>query len=317
MKIAFNKRLSKPTLGPYIFLDRLVKQFEKSGIDIVRNPGRYHQIQLINISGSCRDSKRWGAKTVLRVDGIYHDLSINSKERNQSIFNTYHSVDGIVFQCEFARKMLYKHFGRPQNTNLEIVIPNGVDGSFGPEGNKKDFGFEHTLIVSGKWSWPSKRLPQMIRCFLGLGRKDLGLVVLGNVENPVIHPQIKYIGFVEPSELPVFYRGADIMIHMAYTDWCPNTVVEALSCGVPVITTHNGGVPELIQGCGVVIKNESDYDLEFLDHNNLPELNPNLMGEGIDFILSKREDFVRPRLDLTIEECSKRYLNFFNTVLAG
>jgi len=315
MKIAFNKRQENPTIGPFIFLERLIAYLESNGVEIARNTGRYHELQFINISGSGRDAKRWRAKTVLRVDGIYHDLSINSEQRNESIRDTYHSVDGIVFQCQFARTMLYKHFGKPQKAQHEVIIYNGVDESFSPQGSKIDFGFQHSIVVSGKWCWPSKRLSQMIEGFLALGRKDLGLVVLGEVDNKIQHPQIKYIGFVSPNELPSYYRGADVMLHCAYADWCPNTVVEALACGTPVITTHNGGVPELIQGSGVIIRNDPDYNLEFLDHNSLPKINATLMGEAIDIILYNQKDFVKPRPDLTIEHCGQQYLNFFRKVL--
>ena len=317
MKIAFNRRENNPTIGPYIFQERLIKYLEKRGVDIVHNAGRYHDLQFVNISGIDPEAKHWGSKTVLRIDGIYHDSTTNCRGQNVEISNTYHNVDAIVFQCEFSRKMLYKHFGKSHKAKYETVIHNGVGSSFSPQGEKIDYGFEHTLIMSGKWSWPSKRLSQMIRCFVSLNRKDLGLVVLGNVKNPVIHPQIKYIGFVSPAKLPIYYRSADIMVHMAYTDWCPNSVVEGLVSGLPVITTHNGGVPELIQGCGIVIKNEPDYNLEFLNHSKLPELNVDLMNESIDIILHKREDFIRPRPDLSIESCGEQYLNFFNKVLAG
>jgi glycosyltransferase involved in cell wall biosynthesis len=106
------------------------------------------------------------------------------------------------------------------------------------------------------------------------------------------------------------------MMHMAYVDWCPNAVVEGLVSGLPVLTTHNGGVPELIKGSGIIIKNEPDYNLEFIDHNNLPKLDPILVGEAIDILLHNRESFVKSRPDLTIENCGKQYLDFFKRVLS-
>jgi glycosyltransferase involved in cell wall biosynthesis len=316
MKIAFNRRQENPTIGPFIFLERLIAYLKKNGVEVVRNPGRYHELHFINISGSGRNADHWKAKKLLRVDGIYYDTSMNSAEQNKGIRDTYHSVDAIVFQCEFARKMLYKHFGKPQNAKYETIIHNGVDDSFSPQGNKFDHGFKHTIAVSGKWSWKSKRLNQITECFLALNRQDLGLVILGEAPNQIIDSRIKYLGFVPPDKLPSYYRGADIMMHAAYVDWCPNSVVEALASGLPVLTTHNGGVPELIRGSGIIIKNEPDYNLEFIDHDNLPKLNPVLVGEAIDILLHRREDFIKSRPDLTIEHCGKQYLDFFKKVLS-
>lgn len=316
MKVAFNRREENPTIGPYIFLERLISYLENTNrVQVVRNPGRYHQIHFINISGSGRKADQWKAKKILRIDGIYHDLNLNSNERNESIRSTYHDADGVVFQCNFSRQMLYKHFGKPAKARAETIIYNGVDSSFCPEGKSVNFGFKHSLVMSGKLSWPSKRLAETIEALLSLDRSDLGLIVLGEVKDKVKDPRIKYCGFIDPKDLPAFYRGVDIMLHLAYTDWCPNVVVEALSCGVPVITTHNGGVPELVQGSGVIIKNDPDYDMEFVDFRKLPKISPMLLSEAIDMIIENREQFVVPRPDLSIEHCGKQYVEFFERVL--
>lgn len=316
MKISFNKRDKQPTIGPYIFLERLIAFLKSSeGIEVVRNAGRFHHLHMINISGSGRRADRWKAKKVLRMDGIYHDLSSDNKDSNEGIRDTYHNVDGVIFQCDFARAMAYKHFGKPAKAKHEAVIYNGVDETFSSEGEAHDFGFEHTIIISGKWSWPSKRFADMVECFLSLERPDVGLVILGHVENKIEHPRIRYCGFVAPDELPQYYRGADIMFHLAYTDWCPNAVVEALSCGVPVITTHNGGVPELVQGSGIVIKSDEDYDMEFVDFQSLPQVNKILVAEAVNLILEDKAQFICQRPDLSMARCGAQYLEFFRKVV--
>ena len=42
---------------------------------------------------------------------------------------------------------------------------------------------------------------------------------------------------------------------LKYKDPCPNTVIEALSCGLPILYSASGGVPEIVgNGCGVALK---------------------------------------------------------------
>ena len=42
---------------------------------------------------------------------------------------------------------------------------------------------------------------------------------------------------------------------LKYKDPCPNTVVEALSCGLPILYSESGGIPELVNNsCGVGLK---------------------------------------------------------------
>ena len=45
---------------------------------------------------------------------------------------------------------------------------------------------------------------------------------------------------------------------LKYKDPCPNTVIEALACGLPVLYSKSGGLPELVTsncGVGLSVKN--------------------------------------------------------------
>ncbi len=44
-----------------------------------------------------------------------------------------------------------------------------------------------------------------------------------------------------------YYQAADVYIHAARADTFPNTVLEALACGTPVVATAVGGIPEQIR----------------------------------------------------------------------
>lgn len=58
---------------------------------------------------------------------------------------------------------------------------------------------------------------------------------------------VKYSGYQsDPAMIATFYQAADVFLHAAYADNFPYTVIEALSCGVPVIATAVGGIPEQI-----------------------------------------------------------------------
>ena len=51
-----------------------------------------------------------------------------------------------------------------------------------------------------------------------------------------------------PEEVAEFYRASDIYLHGAKADTFPNAVLEAISCGIPVIATAVGGIPEQVKG---------------------------------------------------------------------
>ncbi len=59
---------------------------------------------------------------------------------------------------------------------------------------------------------------------------------------------LRFVPFVpEPRALAVYYQAADVYVHAARADTFPNTVLEALACGRPVVATAVGGIPEQVQ----------------------------------------------------------------------
>ena len=60
---------------------------------------------------------------------------------------------------------------------------------------------------------------------------------------------------VTHADLPDQYRDADIMVVPSLYDNSPYTCLEALACGVPVVGTSAGGMPEYIQDgvCGTIV----------------------------------------------------------------
>ena len=46
--------------------------------------------------------------------------------------------------------------------------------------------------------------------------------------------------------IAAYYKSADIFLHAAHAENFPYTIIEALCCGVPVIATAVGGIPEQI-----------------------------------------------------------------------
>ncbi len=59
--------------------------------------------------------------------------------------------------------------------------------------------------------------------------------------------QVRLHGALPPATLPIWYAAADVVALTSTSEGCPNSVLEALACGRPVIATAVGGVPDLVQ----------------------------------------------------------------------
>jgi len=42
------------------------------------------------------------------------------------------------------------------------------------------------------------------------------------------------------------YRSADVLLNTSLVDNSPNSLIEAMACGVPVVSTNVGGIPDLV-----------------------------------------------------------------------
>lgn len=58
---------------------------------------------------------------------------------------------------------------------------------------------------------------------------------------------VRFTGRVDNAGMAALYRDADLMLNPSKVDNMPNSVLEALASGVPVVSTNVGGVPFMVE----------------------------------------------------------------------
>lgn len=58
---------------------------------------------------------------------------------------------------------------------------------------------------------------------------------------------VTFTGRVDNAGMGALYQGADVMLNPSTVDNMPNSVLEALASGVPVVSTNVGGVPYMVE----------------------------------------------------------------------
>jgi glycosyltransferase involved in cell wall biosynthesis len=80
-------------------------------------------------------------------------------------------------------------------------------------------------------------------------------------------------------EAPEIYRAAHLLLHTKYNDPCPTVPIEAMACGLPVVGTRSGGMPELVpEECGMLVPIEQGWSRDLAGE-------PGLLADAVECIM--------------------------------
>lgn len=142
------------------------------------------------------------------------------------------------------------------------VIPNGIDLSLFHPTDKKAIRVKLGLPLDSKIilftangirknPWKDYQTMQTAVALVAqhLEQEKILFIALGENSPPehIGQAQIQFIPYQkDPKTVAGYYQAADVYVHAAKADTFPNTVLEALACGTPVVGTAVGGIPEQI-----------------------------------------------------------------------
>ena len=92
----------------------------------------------------------------------------------------------------------------------------------------------------------------------GSNNKDKYFDLINKKVKPILSSVI-FTGYVDHNRLPDFYNVADVtVLPSIWEEPAGLTMIEALSCGSPLITTNSGGIGEYVDHKAVVIERDAN-----------------------------------------------------------
>lgn len=208
-----------------------------------------------------------GCRKCSRIKDYPSSLVDNSKRmwlKKKKLFSRLESLC-IVTPSSWLSNLVKESF---LNNKEVVVINNGINLSvFKPcqTSFRDKYGLNNRFIILGvcmDWGYKkgldifielSKRLP--------MNEFAVFLVGIGDESMKEIAPNIYCVGRTSnQEELAKYYSMANVFLNPTREENFPTVNIEALACGIPVITFDTGGCSEIVdETCGVVLK-EKDIE---------------------------------------------------------
>lgn len=164
----------------------------------------------------------------------------------------------VLTVSEFSRSRIVEWAGVPESR--VVNVGNGVGQAFVAEGPAYRPGYRYLLCVSNRKE--HKNEERMLRGFAGanidrstrlLITGESSRVLLQLIEHLGLSGRVEFSGRLSDADLAARYRGAIGLLFVSLYEGFGLPIVEAMSCGTPVITSNTTAMPEIAGDAALLI----------------------------------------------------------------
>ena len=267
-----------------------------------------------------------GATVVVNQNGVAYPAWAGAETEaiNAPLAELLHQSDHVFFQSVFCKASADRFLG-PRTERFEILY-NAVDTSvFTPPASPPPPGLRLLLGGDQFQRYRFETAAQTL-ALVRNERPDAELVVTGRLRfaSPDVaaadaaqlltelgvQAHVHFLGPYSQIDAPRILGDAHVLLHTKVNDPCPSVVIEAMACGLPVVHSRSGGVPELVgDEAGVSVSSTASWD------DDVPP-DPAELARAVLAVASERESFARAARARAVERFdlsswTQRHLELF------
>jgi glycosyltransferase involved in cell wall biosynthesis len=274
-------------------------------------------------------AKLHGKKIIHRLDGLYYWSVAKWKypllNLAPKIVHRFFS-DFTVYQSQYSKYCADKFLGKRKDEKYSIIY-NGVDtDSFSPEGEKienlRDNPDQKIFITASRFRRTDQIMPiiKALEIYKKEYDDNFKFLIIGDFSREIANlpskfkdfTNLKFLGKILNEDLPKYERSSDVFLMTHLNPPCPNNIIEAMACGLPICGVNDGAMSELtVSGeNSLLIDSEGDafwkrrnYDIEKFAENL------NFIVKNLDFYSKNSSEIAEERFSL--EDMSNNYLKLF------
>ena len=200
------------------------------------------------------------------------------EKKNIEMSFQFHSADYVFYQSKFSKFCSEKFLGKREGPGE--ILYNSVDTNFFKPRDDKVLNSKLKILVSGKYQ---EHLFENLKFIIDVLKRLIDNKIQANInfagyyDDQIkkklinlshqygIQDNIEFSGIYSQENANVLYSSADIYFYFVHQSNCPNSVIEAMSCGLPVICQSTGGLPEIVnKDCGICLETKESWDMPYV-----------------------------------------------------
>ncbi|REL31140.1 glycosyltransferase family 4 protein [Thalassotalea euphylliae] len=163
----------------------------------------------------------------------------------QSVFSEYGKTSKII--PNVLNEQRFNRFERQSAMKPTVIVTRNLEAIY-------DVATAIKVFAGIKPQFPDAELK-----VAGTGPELSNLKTL--VASLGLAENVAFVGRLAPDEVSALYKSADLMLNTSVVDNSPNSLIESLACGTPVVSTNVGGIPKLVtDGHDALLANPRDVE---------------------------------------------------------